>query len=146
MAILDLREQLLDAWIRLKGLFKDSRVIQDLTYNEAVVMRMAYNQYREDGLGRVAVRSILKETGMLKSQVNRTVDSLCSRGFLVKERDEKDHRSLFVRPVPENLSAFVPIHERSLQIAEQITHIIGEADAAVFIRCCEKLSAANIAL
>lgn len=146
MAITDLREQLLDAWIKINALLKDSRMTRDLTYNEAIVMRLAFNQYRNDGVGRVAVQRILKETGMLKSLVNRTVDSLCAQGFLVKERGERDRRSLYVRPIPGKLSAFVSVHERSLQIVEQVIQIIGETDAAVFVRCCEKLSAVDIRL
>lgn len=146
MAITDLRERLLDAWIKLNGRLKDSRMTRELTYNEAVVMRLAFNQYQTDGVGRVAVRRILKETGMLKSLVNRTVDALCAQGFLVKERDEDDRRSLYVRPVPGKLSAFLSVHNHSLQIADQIIQIIGEADAAAFVRCCDKLSAADIHL
>ena len=70
----DIQERMLTAWIGINGFFKDSRMTQDLTYNEAVVMKLVYDQYRADGDGRTPVQSIVKRTNMLKSLVNRTVD------------------------------------------------------------------------
>ena len=61
----ELRERLLSAWIGINGFFKDSRMTRELTYNEAVVMKLVYDQYRADGVGRVPVQSILKRTYML---------------------------------------------------------------------------------
>lgn len=51
----ELRERLLSAWIGINGFFKDSRMTRELTYNEAVVMKLVYDQYRADGMGRVPV-------------------------------------------------------------------------------------------
>lgn len=144
MEYTQLREQLLTAWIGINGILKDSKMTQSLTYNEAIVMNLVYRRYRADGVGRTAIRHLLKETNFLKSLMNRTVDSLCAQGFLVKERDENDRRSISVRPVPERLGEFEAVHANSLAIADRIIGIIGLADAVAFVRCCEKLSASNI--
>lgn len=135
----DIRERLLTAWIGINSLFKDSRMTRELTYNEAIVMKLVYDQYRADGEGRTAVRSILKRTHMLKSMVNRTIDSLCAQGYLVKERDERDARALRVRPVPQRLGGFLAIHQRSLDIVQAVIDVIGPEDAEEFARICEKL-------
>lgn len=140
----ELQERLLAAWIGLNGLLKDSRMTREMTYNEAVIMKLVYDQYREDGVGRTAVRHILKETNMLKSLVNRTVNSLCAQGYLVKERGSEDGRNLFVRPVPERLPDFLSVHSHSLQMAQDIIDVIGEADAENFVRICGKLAAADV--
>lgn len=138
----DLEERVLTAWIGLNGLLKDSQMTQGLTYNEAVTMKLVYDRYRADGEGRTPVQYIIRQTRMLKSQVNRTLNTLCAQGYLVKERDAEDARILFVRPVPDRLVDFLTVHRRSLSIVQAIIHIIGEADAAEFVRICGKLSAA----
>lgn len=115
---------------------------QGLTYNEAVTMKLVYDRYRADGEGRTPVRYIIRQTRMLKSQVNRTLNALCAQGYLTKERDTEDARALFVRPDPDRLEDFLAVHRRSLSIVRAIIHVIGEDDAAEFVRICGKLSAA----
>lgn len=138
----NLDEQVLTAWIGLNGLLKDSQMTQGLTYNEAITMKLIYDRYRADGEGRTPIQYIIKQTKMLKSQVNRTLNALCDQGYLVKERDTKDARILFVRPIPARLEDFLAVHRRSLSIVQAVIHIIGETDAAEFVRICGKLSAA----
>lgn len=139
----DLREGMLNAWIGLNGFLKDSRMTQTLTYNESVIMKLALDQYRQDGVGRVPVQTILRKTHMLKSLVNRTVNSLCRQGYLAREKGGEDARALFVRLVPERLSDFLAVHERSLQMAQTIIDVIGPEDAAHFVRICQRLLAAE---
>lgn len=140
----DIRERLLTAWIGINGYFKDSRMTRKLTYNEAVVMKLVYDQYRADGQGRTPVQLILKRTNMLKSLVNRTIDSLCNQGYLVKERDEMDARALYVRPVPQRLADFLAIHQHSLDMVQAVIDTIGTEDAEQFVRICEKFLNAEI--
>lgn len=141
-----LLEGVLRAWVGASGMLKSSRIMREMTYNEAVVMKLVYEQYRADGRGYTAVRRIVRETGMLKSLVNRTVNALCARGYLVKERGEADGRSVFVRPVEERLPDFLAVHRRSLELVRQIVDIVGPEDAEGFIRMYEKLSAAGLRL
>lgn len=141
-----LLERVLRAWVGASGMLKSSRITRELTYNEAVVMKLVYEQYRADGEGRTAVRRIVRETGMLKSLVNRTVNALCAQGYLVKERGEADARSVFVRPVEERLPDFLAVHRRSLELVRQIVDIVGPEDAEGFVRMYEKLSASGLRL
>ncbi len=141
-----LQERLLTAWLSVSAMLKSSRMTKGLTYNEAVVMKLVFDRYKQDGVGKTAIQSVLKCTNMLKSQVNRTVNALCAQGYLRKERDVEDGRSLFVRLVPEHLPDFLAVHRRSLDIAQHVIDVIGEADAASFARICEKLAAAGMPL
>ena len=137
----ELRERLLSAWIGINGFFKDSRMTQELTYNEAVVMKLVYDQYRADGVGRVPLRSILKRTNMLKSLANRTIDSLCAQGYLVKERSG---RALSLRLAPQRLADFLAVHQRPLALAQAVIDAIGPEDADRFVRICEKFLDAEV--
>ena len=138
-----LEENMLGAWIGARGMLKDSKITKNLTYNEAVVMKIVYDQYRQDGVGRTPVQAILRKTRMLKSQVNRTVNALCRQGYLTKEKGGEDARALFVRPAPERLADFLAVHARSLQMAQTIIDVIGAEDAAQFVRICQRLLAAE---
>lgn len=140
----DLRERLLSAWIGINGIFKDSRVTRDLTYNEAVVMKLVYDQYRVDDLGRVSMQTVLKRTNMLKSLANRTVNSLCEQGYLLRERGDEDARMLFVRLAPDRLSDFLVVHGRSLELVQAVIDVIGDEDAVQFVRICEKFLNAEL--
>ena len=141
-----LEERMLNAWIGARGMLKDSKITRNLTYNEAVVMKLVYDQYRRDGLGRTAVSRIVKQTNMLKSLVNRTINALCERGYLLRERGEEDGRSLFVRPVEARLDDFLAVHRQSLDLARRIVDVAGQADAEAFVRMVERLSAAGLRL
>lgn len=142
----ELCERMLEAWIEVNGMLKDSRITRNLTYNEAIVMKLVYDQYRSDGTGRVAVGRIARETNMLKSLVNRTVGALCDRGYLIKERGERDGRNVFVRPVESRLEDFLAVHRRSLALVRQIIGVVGREDAESFVRMAEKLSQAGLRL
>lgn len=140
----ELQERMLSAWIGLNGMLKDSRMTQNLTYNEAIVMKLVYDQYKADGVGQTTMRHIVKETRMVKSLVNRTVDSLCAQGYLYKERDETDARNLFVLPQVERLEDFLAVHRHSLQMVQSVIDVIGQEYAQTFVHIYEKLNTANL--
>ena len=81
---------------------------------------------------------------MLKSLVNRTINALCQRGCLRRERGGEDGRNLFVYPVEERLGDFLSVHQQSLTLARRIVDVVGEADAAAFVRMVEKLEQAGL--
>lgn len=138
-----LDEELLEAWVRLTAILKNTRIPQGMQYNEATVMLIAYKRYEKDGEGLVSFQELINETKMLKSLVNRTVDSLKKKGFLEKCAGETDKRTVFVRPLKENLQAFLSVHKHSLELAGEVISVIGEEDAQAFIRIAQKISQAG---
>lgn len=139
-------DRLLNAWVKLSGILKNSRITKGLAYNEAIVMLMLYKQYCTDGVGYISVQEIIKETQMLKSLVNRTVNALEAKGLLEKRRGEKDKRTLFVKCVEEKLDVFLEVHNSSLGVANHILEIIGAEDADRFIHIVEKIEASGYKL
>lgn len=135
-----LEEQLITAWVRLTGIFKNTRITKGMVYNEAIVMLVAYNRYREDGKGLVSFKEIVSETRMLKSLVNRTIDSLVAKGYLTR-CEGKDKRTTFIRIVPENIGGFLEVHAHSLELACNMMQIIGTEDAEAFVRISDKIAA-----
>ena len=139
-------EQLLSAWVKLTGFIKNSRITKGLAYNEAVIMMLLYNRYREDGIGSVSIKEITAESNMLKSLVNRTINSLESKGLLKRCANSDDKRMAFVRCVEERLDTCLEVHKSSLELARQMIAIIGPEDADAFIRITRKIAAAEYKL
>lgn len=138
----ELNERLITAWVRLTGTLKNTRITQGMIYNEAILMNIAYRHYLEDGTGTVSFKQLVAETNMLKSLVNRTIDSLVAKNLL--ERIEgTDKRTTFVRLVPENIDAYLDVHDKTLALVDDLVKIIGEEDAEAFLRISEKISDTN---
>ena len=125
------------------GMLKNTRLTQGMIYNEAIIMLLVTRKYREDGEGLVSFKDIVRETKMLKSLVNRTIDSLVAKNLLVRCEGELDRRTTFVRPVAENLAGYFEVHRHTLEMVDRIIDIIGEEDAAAFIRLTNKLVEAD---
>lgn len=134
----ELEEQIILSWVELTGVLKNTRITHGMIYNEAVVMMIVYNRYRQDGVGLVPFKEIVAETNMLKSLVNRTIDSLVKKNLL-ERCDGQDKRTTLVRPVPENLDSFVTVHNQSLALAHGIVETIGKEDAEAFVRLARKI-------
>ena len=139
---LELEEELVTAWVRLTAALKNTRLTQGMNYNEAIVMMIAYHKYRKDGEGLVSFKELVTETKMLKSLVNRTIDSLVAENYLVRQEGE-DRRTTYVKPVPENLEKFLKVHQSSVALARDMIKIIGTEDAEAFVRISENIYNAN---
>lgn len=138
-----LNENLITAWVKLSGIIKNNRITTTLKYNEAIIMFTVYSRYLKDNEGFTSVQDIIKETGMLKSLVNRTLGSLEEKGLIEYSVGESDRRTRFVKCVKEKLDVFLAVHNSSLGVSQSIIDIIGEQDAATFINIVEKLANAD---
>lgn len=138
----ELEEGLILAWVRLTGAVKNTRITHGMIYNEAIVMMIAYEQLKKDGEGIVSFKDIVSETKMLKSLVNRTIDSLVQKGYLQRCAG-KDKRMTFVKPVQNNLGDFLAVHRESMQLAKRIISVIGEEETRTLIRISEKIRRCN---
>ncbi len=136
-----LLEDVIVSWVRLTGLLKNTRLTRGMIYNEAIIMLIVNRKYEMDGVGLVSFREIVNETGMLKSLVNRTIESLVRQNLLERSDGETDRRTTFVRPVPENLAAYLEVHKATIEMVNELVEIIGEEDARAFIRISEKIGA-----
>ena len=137
----NLDEEIITAWVGLTSALKNSRITQGLNYNEAVVMNIAYHHYMNNG-ELTSFKSITQKTKMLKSLVNRTIDSLVQQDLLERFEGE-DKRTTFVRPVQKNIDVFLRVHEQSLELARSLLQIIGEEDARRFINIAKRIVEAD---
>lgn len=127
---------LIQAWVQLSCILRNSRFTKALPYNEAIVMLQLY----QAGDRPITIKQITEQTHMLKSQVNRTINSLEEKGLLERCEPEGDRRLGYVRMCKDRLALFLEVHNESLQIAKEIGTIIGPEDTENFIRISNKLA------
>ncbi len=137
---------LLQSWVKLSGILKNSRFTKGLSYNESIIMLQLYEQFQNNESSLLSVKEIIACTGMLKSQVNRTINALEQKGLLERCRLEGDQRIVYIRCCRKNLDDFLKVHDSSMSIARSIEEIIGPEDTAAFIRIVEKISASGYQL
>ena len=127
---------LIQAWIGLSGMLKNSRFTKELPYGESIVMLQLY----QAGDAPLSIKQITESTRMLKSQVNRTINSLEEKGLLFRCPGDGDRRLGYVRANPERMDIFLQVHRSSMAIADHISNIIGAEDTEHFIRIVNKLA------
>lgn len=142
----DLYERVIAAWVKLTGILKNTRITQGMIYNEAIVLLIVNRRYEEDGVGLVSFKEIVNETHMLKSLVNRTIESLVRKGLLERSDGEQDRRTTYVKPIPENFTEYHALHKRTLAMVEELIGIIGTEDAEAFVRLTNKIVEANFSV
>ena len=127
---------LIRAWVSLSSILKNSRFTKELSFNEATVMLLLYEAQDTP----VSIKEITALTHMLKSQVNRTINTLEEKGLLERCPGQGDRRIGYVRLRKEKLELFLQVHHESMKIARQISDIIGPEDTDNFIRIANKLA------
>lgn len=127
---------LIQSWVQLSGILKKSRFTKALPYNEAVVMLQLY----QAGDAPLSIKEITAGTRMLKSQVNRTINALEEKGLLERCPSQGDRRIGYVRLCKDNVELFLQVHSASMEIARQISDIIGPEDTVHFIRIADKMA------
>ena len=127
---------LIRAWVSLSSMLKNTRFTKELSYNEATVMLLLYEAQDKP----VSIKEITSLTHMLKSQVNRTINALEEKGLLERCPSLGDRRIGYVRLCKNNLELFLQVHSASMEIAKQISEIIGPEDTVHFIRIADKMA------
>ena len=102
-----IEEEIISSWIYLTSIIKNCRITTEFSYNESVILNLAYKKYLFDAKGLLPVKEIIKETFMLKSLVNRTIDALESKKMIIKEKNIKEKRELNIKIKPNNIDKYI---------------------------------------
>ena len=119
-----LNEALLSAWLRLTTCIVSARIVPDMTYNESLVCNVLYNHYKRCD-EKLTATMLCRETKMLKSQMNRTLNRLEARGMIARERSTQDKRHVFITPVLENCTDYIVQHQKILRAMDGMIARLG---------------------
>lgn len=113
-------EELLSAWLNMSLCIRGNRVLSDLTLNEAAICHVLITS--ESGL---SASQLCDFTKLLKSQMNRELNTLEKRGFVAKGADPSDKRRIVVTLTEEGRNCYSDQHARVLRIFEALEGEMG---------------------
>lgn len=91
-------------------------------------------------LGRVPLQELSKHSGLLKSQMSRTVSALIDRGFIQKTANPEDGRSILLCLSPQGLELSERILDDSFQRNEQMLASLSHAERQILIELLQRVT------
>lgn len=85
-----MNEELLEAWLRLSTILCNDRIVSEMPYNEALICNILYRRQRQDKKGTTTATDLCRQTKMLKSQMNRTLQSMEDKKIITRRRSDTD--------------------------------------------------------
>lgn len=119
-----LAERILCKWLSITSSIQNERIVNDLTYNEALVCNHLMHQGKliPDYL---TPSELSKRTGIQKSLMNRTLKSLNERNLIEYVEGTSDKRSTPVRLSKTNLNLFLQEHNKNISLVKEFMDFWG---------------------
>lgn len=124
-----LEEALLDSWLRLCTNVSARKIMSDMPYNESRICNILYNSQQTDPDHALTATDLCRETRMLKSQMNRTLNSMEAKGLILRTRCTEDKRKVFITLNPEQSRIYKKQHLKVLCFINQLVDKIGKEKA-----------------
>jgi len=126
-----LNENLLRTWLRLSTTIVNDRVVEELSYNEALVCNILVSEKMMNPEQHITATDLCFRTKMLKSQMNRTLTQLEMKGIICRQRSKQDRRQVFVFMNMDQAGKYHKLHRKVLKLVDEIIEQIGEEKAAL---------------
>jgi DNA-binding MarR family transcriptional regulator len=131
-------EALLRAWLRLSTCINNSRIVSAMSYNESLVCNILYSCSKA---GRAMTATALcNATRMLKSQMNRTLNLLESKGMILRERSASDKRQVLITFNMAHAEQYEKQHKEILSLIDHITGKLGKDESRYVIDLLSKIA------
>lgn len=114
----DVNERLVAAWLKITAVLMDHRMVKSMTFNEAFVCNLLNRRKREANDAPVTATWLCEETGMLKSQMNKTLNMLEEKELIVRERSKQDRRKVYIYLQEKNIGIYRKEHEDVLNFVK----------------------------
>ena len=126
-------DRLLDAWLNLTSTLWNTRLVSSMTYNEAHVLGLLLRH--EDDLAPMTATALIARTHLLKSQMNRILTTLESKGYVARARAQSDRRLVLIHLTPEGERIAAGLYERHTLISELFVSLGVSRETAVRDAC-----------
>ncbi|MDO4345492.1 MAG: MarR family transcriptional regulator [Eubacteriales bacterium] len=133
-------EELLEAWLVMSSCVINRRLTSKLSYNEAMVCHLLYVQKMTEPETYLTATDLCRETRMLKSLMNSTLNSLEKRGVVERIRSTADRRQVYVRLCEEHMGVYREEHEHVMRIVDSVVRDIGEEECRRIIPTLHKIA------
>ncbi len=117
------KERMLAAWLRVTTSVSQVHQLRDLRYNEALICNILMKNEIEHPGRRLTATDLCRESHILKSQMNRTLQCMEEKGIIEHQRSTEDRRRVYTRLRPDSV-----IYERQ---HDQVLDTVGAIAARV---------------
>ncbi|TPN85616.1 MarR family transcriptional regulator [Mesorhizobium sp. CU2] len=90
-------------------------------------------------LGTVPLQELAKHSGLLKSQMSRTVSGLIDRGYIQKAANPEDGRSILLRLSPEGLDLSERVLDDSFERNEHMLATLSYAERQILVELMRRV-------
>lgn len=123
--LMNLNEALLAAWLRISTSINNSRVVSELTYNESLICNLLYQDYISGNEHPLTATDLCRETKILKSQMNRTLNHLEEMGIISRIRSDLDKRRVYITFNKAQATKYEKQHTKILELLDSIIERFG---------------------
>lgn len=126
----EIGEQLIKAWLNLSSTVWNRRVVSYMTFNEMSVCSLLKYQMDEDPQNRLTATDLCERTRLFKSQMNKILNTMETRGLIKRVRSDKDKRFVYIELTEEGVKQYLKEHEEIMTTIDSLVDAVGE-DMAV---------------
>lgn len=128
-------EELLEKWILLSQIIKNNRLVGgDVSHIEILILYLATNNANNT----ISVKELIETSKILKSQMNRTLNNMIIKNWIIKRQVLNDKRCQEICVTKEGLNILQNTYQKILNYAKRIVDIISKDDALEVIRIFSK--------
>lgn len=131
-----LSEELLRAWLRLSLDIINERLVSEMPYKEALICSLLYRNPDK----RYTATDLCAETKTLKSQMNRTLNSMEEKKLIRRERSTQDKRQVFITLDTEQADLYKRQHAKILQLVDTVIEKFGKEKTTEIIEMLKEIS------
>ncbi len=122
----EIGEQLIKAWLNLSSTVWNRRVVSYMTFNEMSVCSLLKYQMDEDPQNRLTATDLCERTRLFKSQMNKILNTMETRGLIKRVRSDKDRRFVYIELTEEGITQYLREHEEIMTIIDSLVDAVGE--------------------
>ena len=134
----ELSESILTEWLRVTRTIQNSRIVNGMTLNEALVCNKLWCQSDKEP-AYLSAAELCSLTGISKSLMNRIVTSLLKKGIIEYADVVKDKRKKPLRLSPWKKEKFIAVHEASLDIVDELVKLWGIKSSKQILESLKKM-------
>ena len=129
-----IEEEMLWSYINMSSIIKENRLLNDLSFNEIMVMNLIVEE-------EMPFKVLQKRLNILKSQLNRIINDLKTKGLIETYIPLDDKRMLMIKK--SNIALYFKEHEKMLKLMSLVKNELGEND---FKKLIEVLNRATMVI
>lgn len=132
-------ELLISSWLRLTTVISKERIVSNMPYNETIVYKILYQNTKKE-TDRLTATDLCKETKMLKSSMNRTLNSMEEKGLIHRIRSKTDKRNVYIELNKEKMDVYLSQHAKIVQLVDTLIEKYGKDKAMEIYKTFEEIS------